>query len=107
MMNRKHFMIPLMAFILLLSACGTSEKQEASESNAVEAAETILEGEGVFVGLVDATSFEVETNEGPLILRFSEELSEKVSSITDGKKVKYTYTKNEKEQNILKTIEEF
>lgn len=105
MMNRKYFLIPFMA-ILLLSACGTTEKQEVSKSDAVEAAESILEGEGVFVGLVDATSLEIETTEGPLILRYSEELSEKVSSIPEGKKVKYTYTKNNENQNILKTIEE-
>jgi hypothetical protein len=104
-MNKKYFILPLLTF-LFLSACGTTEKQEIAEDNTVEAAETVLEGEGTFVGLIDASSFEVETSEGPLILRFSEELSEKVSSIPEGKKVKYTYIKNDEKQNILKTIEE-
>lgn len=105
MMKRSYFLFLMMAAILM-SACGTTDKQEASDTNTIEVDETTLEGEGLFVGLVDATSLEVETNDGPLILRYSEEQSTKVSSIPEGQKVKYTYTKNVEKQNILQTIEE-
>jgi len=57
-----------------------------------EAGEQALQGEGVFVGIADSHSIEVETADGYLVFQYTDELSDAINKLNPDSKVKYSYT---------------
>lgn len=60
---------------------------------------------GIFVGQADQHTIEIETNEGPKAFRLTEQSAKQMKELKSNDKVKFEYTVNEKQQNILQKIE--
>ncbi|NIK66681.1 MULTISPECIES: hypothetical protein [unclassified Paenibacillus] len=64
--------------------------------------------EGTFVGQADTTSVEIDLPDGPMVLQFTDELTDKINSIPPDTKVQFEYTEKvsgDVTQYLLKKLE--
>ncbi|MCM3628826.1 hypothetical protein M3194_15895 [Paenibacillus glycanilyticus] len=84
------------------NASPDTEASTAPEDSAVKTSE------GVFVGQADTTSVEIDLPEGPMVLQFTEDLTDEINSIPADTKVQFEYTEKvsgDVTQYFLKKLE--
>lgn len=92
-----------MLFILLLAGCGTNTQKSQGEDVSVES--NIVTKEGVYVGLADTHTIEVNIDSEPISLDITDESTSDLSNLNSGDKVTVKFEKNNKGQLLLKKIQ--
>lgn len=74
---------------------GVVDPETASPDPATSTApeeSAVKTNEGVFVGQADTTSVEIDLPEGPMVLQFTEDMTDTLNSIAPDTKVQFEYT---------------
>jgi len=75
---------------------GQAESSDApdntSKQDNSEADQSIQKGEGIFAGIIDSHSVEIETKEGYMAFQYASELTEDINKLNADATVKFSYT---------------
>lgn len=79
-----------------------------TDANTAPADGAVKTSEGVFVGQADTTSVEIDLPDGPMVLQFTDDMTDKINSIPADAKVQFEYTEKvsgDVTQYFLKKLE--